>query len=221
MTTNPADRDRRDLVLTARRLYARGWMEGTAGNLSIRRGDLDAAISITASGREKGDLTPQDITEVDIETGRPASGGPRPSAETAIHLALYQAFPDCQAVAHAHPPFATTISAQAARQGLGSVDFENYEIIKAFGGSDDPQISLPVFRNHRDVSRIAADVRDYYAAGPGRSHSPNIFLISYHGATAWGSDLASARIQLESLEILCRLYLLDQLTVAVGGIEMS
>jgi methylthioribose-1-phosphate isomerase/methylthioribulose-1-phosphate dehydratase len=159
-------------------------MEGTSGNLSVRPGVAGPTISISASGREKGSLTPRDVVEVEVETGRALPGDGRPSAETAIHLALYTAFPDCHAVVHAHPPYATAVSVRAARAGLESVGFEEYEIIKGFGLSGEPRVSIPIFHNHRDVARIAAEVREYYEARRGWPETPDTFLISHHGATA-------------------------------------
>ncbi|HEX4812771.1 MAG TPA: methylthioribulose 1-phosphate dehydratase, partial [Nonomuraea sp.] len=191
----------------------RGWMEGTAGNLSTRV-DGDRAL-ITASGLSKGELTPDDVVLVDAATGRPVDpDGRRPSAETCIHAALYRVFPDCGAVVHAHCPYATAVSATAARAGSWSVRFAGFEIIKGFGLADPGQVTVPVFRNWADVPRIADDVARHYArpgarpdARPGADPAP-VFLIEHHGATAWGPTLEIARNRLECLEALCRLHLL-------------
>ena len=55
--------DLRDtLAAHARSFYERGWMWGTAGNLSAR--DTDGSFWITASGVDKGQLRPyEDILE--------------------------------------------------------------------------------------------------------------------------------------------------------------
>ena len=45
----------------ARSLYARGWMPGTAGNISVRTGQ---AAVITGSGLSKGELTADDMVTV-------------------------------------------------------------------------------------------------------------------------------------------------------------
>jgi ribulose-5-phosphate 4-epimerase/fuculose-1-phosphate aldolase len=134
--------------------------------------------------------------------GRPASpGGPRPSAETAIHAAIYQAWPDCGAVVHAHPPYATALTMMCG----GEARFDNYEIAKGLGVPAPWSVHVPVFENHPEVSEIAADIARYYARA---EHAPPALLIARHGVTAWGPDLQTARNRLECLESLCQLALL-------------
>jgi hypothetical protein len=102
------------LAEVCRTLYRRGWMEGTAGNVSAR---LDKSrILITASGRSKGELTRDDVVPVDLWSGHaePADSF-RPSAETVIHIALYRAVPSRGAVVHGHSPYATALTVAAAR----------------------------------------------------------------------------------------------------------
>ncbi|HLO50395.1 MAG TPA: class II aldolase/adducin family protein, partial [Kamptonema sp.] len=55
---------RQDLIAAATHFYNRGWMVGTAGNLSARL--ADGSFWITASGRAKGQLTDQDFIRIDI-----------------------------------------------------------------------------------------------------------------------------------------------------------
>jgi methylthioribose-1-phosphate isomerase/methylthioribulose-1-phosphate dehydratase len=190
----------------AKALYLRGWMDGTAGNLSARSADGDSAL-ITASGRGKGQLTRDDMVLVEATTGRPrAANGLKPSAETAIHAALYRVIPDCRAVVHAHCPYATTVAAQAARTGAPAVHFTEFEIIKGFGLADPAEVTVPVFPNWAQVPRIADDIAAYYAT-LGSNVAPAL-LIGHHGATAWGPTPEVARNRLECLEALCQLHLL-------------
>jgi methylthioribose-1-phosphate isomerase/methylthioribulose-1-phosphate dehydratase len=188
------------------RLYARGWMEGTAGNISARLPDRGSAL-ITASGLSKGTLTSRDVVQVLVADARPVSAyGRRPSAETSIHAALYRAFADCNAVVHAHPPYATAVAALAARRGADAVGFTDLEIIKGLGVPDPSAVTVPVFANHADVTRIADDV-----AARLTPDAPPVLLIGAHGATTWGPTLEAARNRMECLEALCQLsLLLDQ-----------
>jgi S-methyl-5-thioribose-1-phosphate isomerase/methylthioribulose-1-phosphate dehydratase len=182
-----------------RELYARGWMEGTAGNLSVRL-DGERAL-ITASGRSKGSLGPADVVEVRVPDSAAVSpGSARPSAETAIHTALYRAFPECGAVVHAHPPYCTVAS--TVTDGAELV-FRDLELIKGLAVADPSEARIPVFANWPDVARIGAEVEEYFTgSAPG---VPPVLLISGHGATAWGPTLEIARNRLECLEGLCRL----------------
>jgi S-methyl-5-thioribose-1-phosphate isomerase/methylthioribulose-1-phosphate dehydratase len=186
------------LAEVARGLYQRGWLDGTAGNLSVRLGEQ---ALITASGRSKGELTAADVVLVEAETGERISG-PKPSAETSIHAAIYRAFPDCGAVVHAHPPYATAVAAKAMAAGQDTVRFTDFEIIKGFGVADPSELAVPVFTNWSDVTRIADEV------GKRLDGSVPVLLIGHHGVTAWGPTLEIARNRVECIEALCRLHLL-------------
>ena len=189
----------------ARALYLRGWLDGTAGNLSRRLDGSDLAL-ITASGRSKGELTAGDMVLIDALTGRarsPNSG--KPSAETSIHAALYRTIPGCGAIVHAHSPYATAVSARIADAGGRLATFSGLEIIKGFGLDDPATVSVPVFPNWPDVPQIADDVAAHYT---GRRAVPPVLLIAHHGATAWGPNLETARNRLECLEALCQLHVI-------------
>jgi methylthioribose-1-phosphate isomerase len=195
-----------ELVAVATDLYSRGWMEGTSGNVSIRFGDGHALI--TASGRGKGRLTRDDTVLVRLSDAAPARPGScRPSAETAIHAALYGCVADCGAVVHAHCPYATAYASRVrASSEVVIARIVDYELIKGLGVVDAGFVNIPVFPNWADVSRIAADVARYLSDGGG-GDSP-VLLIARHGATAWGPQLDDARDRLECLEALCRLEFL-------------
>jgi methylthioribulose-1-phosphate dehydratase len=191
------------LADTAAALYARGWMEGTAGNISVRLPGGRTAL-ITGSGLSKGALTAADMVEVRVADASPVhADAPRPSAETTIHAALYRLSAGSDAVVHAHPPHATAVAALAARRGAATVEFADLEIIKGFGLPDPAKIVVPVFDNHADVPRIAADVADRLT-----EDAPPAMLIGNHGATTWGPALDVARNRMECLEALCQLTLL-------------
>jgi methylthioribose-1-phosphate isomerase/methylthioribulose-1-phosphate dehydratase len=190
-----------ELATTTRALYDRGWMDGTAGNLSTRLPGTPSHALITPSGRSKGALTAADLVAVVSETGEPlAPTSRRPSAEVSLHAALYRRYPDCDAVVHAHPPHATTVAALA---GPGSVRFADFEIIKGLGGPDPSAVEVLVLPNHADVALIAEEMFRQL-----RDDTPPVVLIDHHGATAWGPDLETARNRMECLEALCQLHLL-------------
>jgi methylthioribose-1-phosphate isomerase len=176
----------------ARSLYARGWMPGTAGNISVRTGQT---ATITGSGLSKGELTADDMVTVTITDSQPVSGRRRPSAETAIHTAIYRAT-DADAVVHVHAPNATaqTIGATAG------LTFSGYELIKGLGATQ--TITVPIFTNHADVVRLGADIEQYLSEHP---DAPPVLFIAGHGITAWGADLAQARDRVECLEAMCEL----------------
>lgn len=184
-----------EIAAIARQLYTRGWMPGTAGNISVSdTGARDTAL-ITGSGLSKGELTAADMVGVRIADSERISGHRRPSAETAIHTAIYRAT-DAGAVIHVHPPHATATSIDAAE----SLRFAGFELIKGIGAAD--VIDIPAFANHADVSRIGAEIERYLRAHP---DAPPVLFIAGHGITAWGADLRQARDRAECLESLCEL----------------
>ncbi len=192
---------RAELVEAAAALYRRGWMEGTAGNLSVRVPGRVPVALVTASGRSKGELTPSDCVPVEVTTGTALVDHPKPSAETAIHAAVYASVPDSRAVIHVHPPYATAVASVLAEPGPDGavVRFENLEFVKGLTGNA-ATVAVPVFANHDDVDEIAREVRRRI-----RAHHPPVLLIAGHGATAWGPTLRAARDRLECLEALCHL----------------
>ena len=100
----------------------------TSGNFSVQ---VDGRILITASGLDKGTLTPAGLLEVDAN-GNVLSGEGKPSAETSLHLVLYRARPDAGAILHVHTIWNTLISARNA--SLGYVPLEGYELLKGLSG---------------------------------------------------------------------------------------
>lgn len=191
----------RAIAATARQLYDRGWMPGTAGNISVRAGD-DALV--TASGLSKGELTERDTVLVGVAdtVARPGQNR-KPSAETSIHTAVYRTRA-AGAVVHVHSPFATALATTAARPGdtVTTLRITGYELLKGFGLRDPSTVDVPVFPNWPDVPRIGADIETYLRDNP---TAPPILFITGHGITTWGDTLAQARDRAECLEALCEL----------------
>lgn len=72
-----------------------------AGNLSVR---TEKGMLITIGGKNKGELTTEDITEVTEFDGATAHavGNQEPSSETPMHWLIYQKYPSVNAVIHVH-----------------------------------------------------------------------------------------------------------------------
>ncbi|MEU6182724.1 methylthioribulose 1-phosphate dehydratase [Streptomyces coeruleorubidus] len=196
-----------ELARYSRVLYERGWMPGTSGNLSVRQaGGLRDTALITPSGRDKGELTRDDMVTVHAETGEPRIHGPlRASAETCIHAAVYRTTA-AEAVIHVHSPYATVVACRAGDPARRTtVPLTRFELLKGLGLADPAATRVPVFPNWSDVPRIADDVADWLRATP---DAPPGLLIADHGITAWGRDLAQALARLECFEAICQLLVL-------------
>ncbi len=189
-----------EIVAHARELAARGWMPATSGNFSMRLGD--ELMAVTASGVDKGRLCEADVIAVDL-TGRPVVEGRQPSAEVALHAALYRR-PGVGAVLHTHSPTQTLAGLLHAAEGR--VRLCGYELLKALRGqhTHEATVDVPVVPNAQDTAALAA-AADRAIDG---SHAWG-YLIAGHGMYAWGADLAEARRHLEALDFMlgCELEL--------------
>lgn len=190
------------LAEIARDFHARGWMAGTAGNLSARADDDH--FWITASGMPKGRLDELDFLLVRVQDGavvervRPEN---KPSAETAIHRAIYALFPGARACLHGHVVQAA-IAADRAKKGAPSLRLPAIEMIKGFDiWQQNPKVDLPLFENHLDVARIAKDIETRF-----KKTKPDVtaLMVRAHGPTVWGASLQEAYNRFEILEYLLR-----------------
>lgn len=190
------------LVEIARDFHARGWMAGTAGNLSAR--EDDGHFWITVSGWPKGRLDELDFLLVRVHDGeiverlRPEN---KPSAETAIHRALYGLFPDARACLHGHSIDAC-LAADRAKPGAKSLRLAPIEMLKGFGiWQQNPKVDLPLFENVLDVSRIAADIRRRFVK---TAPAVSALMVRSHGPTVWGASRQEAYNRFEILEFILR-----------------
>jgi len=190
------------LVAAARDFGRRGWTPATSGNYSVRL--EDGRIAVTRSGADKRHLEPDDLLLLN-EEGVPESGV-RSSAETPLHLQIYQHKPDVRAVLHVHSPAVTVASRLAV--GQHRIRFHNYELLKAFSGVDthDIEIDLPVVANDQDMTRLAAAAEPLLT----NTNPCPAYLIAGHGVYTWGEDVAEATRHLEAIDFLLNCYLLEQ-----------
>lgn len=184
------------IVETATELAALGWTPATSSNFSMRLDDTRAAV--TASGRHKGHLTRADILLIDLADGHALDTMLKPSAETLLHVQIYQRFADIGAVLHTHSRNQSVASRVFADDGI--VRLKGWELQKAITGFDshDSTLELPVFPNTQHMPELTAQVDAWLDAGK-PLHG---YLIDGHGMYAWGRDMDEARCHLEALDFL-------------------
>ncbi len=171
-----------------------GWCPATGGNFSVR---IDAKHAwVTASGKHKGALTPEDLLQVDLK-GVVIGSEKRPSAETLLHMALYELDADIGAVLHTHSVSSTVLSRLVDGDVL---TLRGYEMQKSLSGNTthDAEAAIHVFDNTQDMPELAAQLRQRWLQCPLQWG----FLVRGHGLYAWGRDMAEARRHLEGLEFL-------------------
>jgi len=196
------------IVAVGRWLDGKGWAPATSGNYSMRLDNGNFAV--TVSGRHKGRLTENDVMSVDAE-GR-SLDGKKPSAETALHLALYRSFPDIGAVLHSHSPAAVGLT-RAFPDAYGYL-LAGHEMLKALPGvtTHETEVTIPIVDNSQDMAEIDAAITPRLLA-PG---APPAYLIRGHGLYGWGRDMAEAERVIEAVEWMIAAELAE-LTFRQGG----
>jgi L-fuculose-phosphate aldolase len=191
---------RAQLVSYSARLLDDGLAVGSAGNMSVRAGDI---VAITPSGVSYAEMRPQDICLVAMDGTRlPDAAGPgqgagndpgspghgeTPSSETPMHLAIYAAT-KAAAVVHTHSPEVVALS--ASRQELPAIHYA----ITGLGGP----VRVAPYVRFGSAGLAAAAV----AALDGRS----AVILRNHGAVTYGRSLAQAYDRALLLEWLARTY---------------
>lgn len=186
------------LIAAGSFIDSKGWVPATSGNFSARLSD--GTIAITVSGKHKGQLTHDDIMLVDA-LGT-SLDGKVPSAETLLHVQIYQRFSDVHAVLHPHSLNSTLISRQHKRK----ITLKNYELLKAFSGvtTHESRVIVPIFANDQNIARLAEQVESYMDD----NDEIYAYLIAGHGLYTWGSSVVEALRYLEALDFLfaCELH---------------
>jgi len=184
------------LARVARECHERGWAQGTSGNFSAVVSREPLVLTITATGLDKGALSPESFVRVDAN-GAKVEGACRPSAETALHLLLAIAR-HAGAVLHTHSVWSTIVS--DLHGDTGGLWIEGYEMLKGLEGvkSHCHREWLPIIENDQDMTRLAGVVETMLAQYPG-VHG---FLLRRHGLYTWGENLEQAKRHLEILEFL-------------------
>lgn len=173
------------VVTTCRELSRAGLVVGTAGNVSVREGDL---VAVTPSGVGYAGLTPE-LVGVHRLDGTAVEAPLAPTSELPLHLAIYADRPEVGAVVHTHSPAATALSAL-----VDEVPAVHY-YVAMFGG---PVQVAPyaTYGTERLARNAVHALRERTAC-----------LMGNHGAVTVGPDVATAHDKSVYLEWLCDVYL--------------
>jgi len=173
-----------EIVSAGRKLWERQYVDGNGGNISAR---LSAEyVLCTPTMLSKADLRAEDLSLVDLENRQIVGNRPQTS-EIRLHLEIYKAVPQAQAVIHCHPPYATAHAvAGVVPQGnlvpeqevfIGPVVLAPYETP---GTTEFAQTVLPTVRQH------------------------NTILLANHGIVCWADTVTHAEWYAEVIETYCK-----------------
>ncbi len=171
-------------------MFYRGYSFGTAGNISIRSGEL---VYATPTGSSFGTLSVDTLAACDLN-GKPLNAQ-RPTKELSFHLAAYRARPDARAVVHLHSTYATALAS------MQNLDESNaLPPITAYFAMRVPSLPCVPYLPPGDVG-LAAEVERL------ARHTPAM-LMRNHGSIAIGKTLLEAAALAEELEETARLFFL-------------
>jgi L-ribulose-5-phosphate 4-epimerase len=187
---NAFDVQKKQIVETAQALVRKGYLMATGGNLSVRIPGQDAFV-ITPSNYDYMKMTPDDVCVLDFNLTM-IDGHLKPSVESAMHGAVYQARADVNAVIHTHQVYTSALTL----------------------------IKMPIPALFDEQARFlgrSVDIIPYAPSGTGflkntvakhvKNHN-NAFMMQNHGALVFGHDMERAVHNVEILEKCAQAYLL-------------
>jgi len=179
------EREREEIARACKNLSAAGLVVGTAGNVSIRAGDL---VAVTPSGLDYAELSAADVGVHRLD-GTPVEAPLAPTTELPLHLAVYRAYSAAAAIVHTHSVAATATSTLADE--LPAIHY----YLAMFGG--------PV-----RVARYATYGTDELASNVVEAlRGRTACLMGSHGAVTTGPDLKTAYDRSVYLEWVSDVYL--------------
>lgn len=176
---------RRAVAEAGRKMVEDGLVDGTAGNVSIRDGDM---VAISPSSVPYDQVTEDSVCVLDLDGNVLRQSMTRPSSETSMHLSIYRET-DARAVVHHHGLSSVTVSTV-----LDELPPLHYYAVRLGGPTRVARYER--FGTPELARSVSAALVDRTAA-----------LMQNHGAVAYGASLDEAYDRARLLEWLCALYI--------------
>jgi L-fuculose-phosphate aldolase len=185
-----ADALRAEIIEVGRKLWKRGYVDGSGGNISARLNS--EYVLCTPTMLSKCDLRAADICLTDLD-GNILAGDRLRTSELLMHLEIYRSNPRARSVVHCHPPHATAFALTGSAPPHGYMaEFEFFIGPVAVAPYETP--GTPEF-----AETVRPFVTDH-----------NTILLSNHGVVCWADTVTHAEWLAEILETYCRAYLVAQ-----------
>lgn len=172
------------------RMWQRGLVAGSDGNISVRLDDEQVLCTPTMCS--KGFMQPSDMCLVEL-SGEQVTGDKRRSSEVLLHLEILKARPDVMSVVHCHPPHATAFAISGRSIPMG-----------AMAEADVFLGDVPIVPYETPGTAVFAKTILPFV------HDSNAFLLANHGAVTFGPSLEQAYNLMEVLDSYCRILLLSE-----------
>ncbi len=193
---------RKDVIKTCLAMNEEGINQGTSGNVSVRTPE---GFLITASGIPYKKMKPHHVVEMDLDGGY--RGDYLPSTEWRMHMDIFKARPEANAIVHVHSTFASALA--CLRKEVPAFHY----MIGVAGGS-----TLRVSDYAEFGTQALSDTM--LKAMEGRSAA----LLANHGQICFGPDLDKALWRAGEIEALCHQYWAASVMgkpVVLGEAEMT
>jgi len=165
------EKERAEVIEAALEMQRSGMIKGTSGNVSLRTPDRDV-IAITPSSIDYSLLKPEDICLVTL-SGEAVDCIHAPSSEKLMHLAIYRARPDVNAVVHSHSLYSTVMASVARVLPAVTVPGAEFYPVRS------APFAMPGSQELADT--VVACLGDGFAV-----------LMEHHGLVCVGKSLAKA-----------------------------
>ena len=181
-----------ELITFSRLLYDRKLIHATGGNTSVRKGEF---VWISQTGAVLGELSEEQVVKVDLQ-GNVLSGS-APSKEMGMHLAMFRARKEVNAVIHAHPTFSIAHSTTISGENLDAVPPYTAAFYVRAG-------KVPVVPYHPSGAHSLHEAVEALAA------TYHALLLRQHGLLVSGKNMSDTLGIIEEIEQCC------QVAVATG-----
>jgi L-fuculose-phosphate aldolase len=171
-----------------RRLYNKGFAAANDGNITIRLNDKE--VLCTPTMVSKGFMKCEDICKVDYE-GKQLAGTRKRTSEVLMHLAVYKARADVNAVVHCHPPHATAFA--VAREPIPKCVLPEVEVFLG-------EVPMAMYETP-GTKKFAETVIPYVK-------DCNTIILANHGTVTFGPTLENAYFNTEIIDAYCKILIL-------------
>jgi L-fuculose-phosphate aldolase len=190
---------KRDVVRVCAEIHRRGWVANHEGNITVRLAEGKFLATPTAMG--KAEIREQDLIIID-GTKRVIQGSRKPFGEIGIHLAVYAARSDVNAVIHAHPVTATGFAVSGIELSQPIIP----EIVVSMGLRV-PMVPFAVPAGHRIIELLQPFLEDHDA-----------LMLKNHGVLTYGDTLDQALLRMEHVENWARILFISIQTGRVDAL---
>lgn len=212
-------KESKELICKMCRLfYAKGWVSGTGGGMTIRL-DNDLAL-IAPSGIQKEEIQPEDLFLIKLDNSENTNykiiekpDNLNISACTSIFVQIFKQRPAAKAIIHSHSINAVMLTKITQ---YTEILLEKYEMLKGLqGGTYFGSHILPILDNVEHECDLAEAVGKAVKQYP-LAHA---VLVRDHGVYIWGDSPEKAKIHAECYDYLFEALLQEKTLKALNLIK--